>query len=133
TMEDLRQVGSLAAYWDTLGWVYFQRGDLDAAEKYVKAAWMLQQHSEVGHHVGAVAEKRGNKAEAIRFYAQGAVADRVMPEARESLLKLTAPDTVEKLLQTAKGELKSYNNFDFGRLVANAKTPIQAEFYLVFA
>jgi len=133
TIEDLRQVGSLAAYWDTLGWVYFQRGDLDAAEKYVKAAWMLQQHSEVGHHVGAVAEKRGNKAEAIRLYAQGAVADRVMPEARESLLKLTAPDTVEKLLQTAKGELKSYNNFELGRLVPNVKTPIEAEFYLVFA
>ena len=132
-IEDLRQVASLAAYWDTLGWVYFQRGDLEAAEKYIKAAWALQQHSEVGHHVGAVAEKRGNKAEAIRLYAQGAVADRRMPEARESLLKLTAPDTVEKLLETAKGELKTYNNFEFGRLVPNLKTNIEAEFYLVFA
>jgi tetratricopeptide (TPR) repeat protein len=54
-IEDLRQVASLAAYWDTLGWVYFQRGDLEAAEKYIKAAWVLQQHSEVGHHIGAVA------------------------------------------------------------------------------
>ena len=133
TIEDLRQVASLAAYWDTLGWVYFQKGDLDAAEKYVKAAWALQQHSEVGHHVGAVAEKRGKKAEAIRLYAQGAVAERVMPEARESLLKLTPADTVEKLLLTAKGELKAYNNFEFGRLVPNLKTPIEAEFYLVFA
>jgi tetratricopeptide (TPR) repeat protein len=132
-IEDLRQVASLAAYWDTLGWVYFQRGDLEAAERYIKAAWVLQQHSEVGHHIGAVAEKRGNKAEAIRLYAQGAMASRVMPEARESLLKLTPADTVEKLLQTAKGELKSYNNFEFGRLVPNLKTNIEAEFYLVFA
>ena len=132
-IEDLRQVASLAAYWDTLGWVYFQRGDLDAADKYLKAAWVLQQHSEVGHHVGAVAEKRGNKTDAIRLYAQGAVAEVMRPEARESLLKLTPADTVEKLLETAKGELKSYNNFEFGRLVPNLKAPIEAEFYVVFA
>jgi hypothetical protein len=61
------------------------------------------------------------------------MASRVMPEARESLLKLTPADTVEKLLQTAKGELKSYNNFEFGRLVPNLKTNIESEFYLVFA
>ena len=90
TREDLQNVASLAAYWDTLGWVYFQKGDLDAAEKYLKAAWTLQQHSEVGYHVGMVAEKRGNKAEAIRLYAQAVVADRTVPEARESLLKLTS-------------------------------------------
>jgi tetratricopeptide (TPR) repeat protein len=131
TMDDLRNVASLAAYWDTLGWVYYQKGDFDLAEKYLKAAWVLQQHSEVGHHVGAVAEKRGNKQEAIRLYAQGAVADRVMPEARESLLKLTAPDTLEKLLETARKELPSYNKFDLGQLVPNLKEPAEAEFFIV--
>ncbi|HEX5965992.1 MAG TPA: DUF3857 domain-containing protein, partial [Pyrinomonadaceae bacterium] len=83
TIEDLRNVASLAAYWDTLGWVYYQKGDLDSAEKYIKASWAIQQHSEVGHHIGAVAEKRGKKDDAIRLYAQGAVADRLRPEARE--------------------------------------------------
>ena len=131
TIDDLHNVSSLAAYWDTLGWVYYQKGDLDAAEKYLKAAWALQQHSEVGHHVGAVAEKRGNKQEAIRLYAQGAVADRVMPEAREGLLKLTAPDTVEKLLAAARKELPSYNKFDLGQLVPNLKEPAEAEFFIV--
>lgn len=133
TMDDLHNVSSLAAYWDTLGWVYFRKGDLDAAEKYLKAAWMLQQHSEVGHHVGAVAEKRGNKQEAIRLYAQGVVADRVVPEARESLLKLTAPDSIEKLLETARQELPSYNKFDMGQLVPNLKEPAEAEFFIVIA
>ena len=133
TMDDLRNVSSLAAYWDTLGWVYFRKGDLDAAEKYLKAAWVLQQHSEVGHHVGAVAEKRGNKQEAIRFYAQGMVADRVMPEARESLLKLTTPDSMEKLLETARKELPSYNRFDLGQLAPNLKEPAEAEFFIVIA
>ncbi|HEX5835350.1 MAG TPA: DUF3857 domain-containing protein [Pyrinomonadaceae bacterium] len=131
TLDDLQNVASLAAYWDTLGWVYFQRGELDAAEKYLKAAWVLQQHSEVGHHVGAVAEKRGNKQEAIRLFAQGAVADRVMPEARESLLKLTSADAVEKLLETARAELPSYSKFDLGQLVPNLKEPAEAEFFVV--
>ncbi|HSK63624.1 MAG TPA: tetratricopeptide repeat protein, partial [Pyrinomonadaceae bacterium] len=133
TIDDLRGVASLAAYWDTLGWVYFQKGDLDAAEKYLKAAWILQQHSEVGHHVGMVAEKRGNKEEAIRLYAQGAVADRVMPEARESLLKLTSADAVEKLLETARKELPLYNRLELGRLMPNLATQAEAEFFVVIA
>jgi len=136
TIDDLHNVASLASYWDTLGWVYYQKGDLDAAEKYVKAAWLLQQHSEVGHHVGAVAEKRGNKAEAIRLYAQAAVADRVVPEPRESLLKLTSADAIEKLLTTAKGELPVYDQLVLAAaapaLAPDAKTPVEAEFYLVF-
>jgi tetratricopeptide (TPR) repeat protein len=132
TMDDLHNVASLAAYWDTLGWVYYQKGDLDAAEKYVKAAWLLQQHSEVGHHVGAIAEKRGNKAEAIRLYAQGTVADRVVPEARESLLKLTTADAIEKLLATARTELPSYNKIDVAAVGPEVKAPVEAEFYLVF-
>jgi tetratricopeptide (TPR) repeat protein len=131
TIEDLHNVASLAAYWDTLGWVYYQKGDLDSAEKYIKASWTLQQHSEVGHHIGAVAEKRGRKDEAIRLYAQGAVADRVRPEARESLLKLTGADKVEALLQSAKKELPAYNVLTLA--AADVKAPVEAEFYLLFA
>lgn len=133
TIDDLRKVASLAAYWDTLGWVYFQKGDLDNAEKYINAAWVLQQHSEVGHHLGMIAEKRGKKDEAIRLYAQGAVADRVRPESRESLLKLTKPESVEPLLQSARKDLPGYNILDLGQLIPNLKAPVEAEFYLVLS
>lgn len=132
TLEDLGNVASLAADWDTLGWVYFQKGDMDAAEKYIRAAWLVQQHSEVGHHMGMVAEKRGKKDDAIRFYAQGVVAPRVIPEARESLLKLTAANTIEALLETAKKDLTGYNTFALGQLVPDLKAPVEAEFYIVF-
>ena len=132
TIEDLQSVASLAAYWDTLGWVYFQKGDLDSAERYIKAAWILQQHSEVGHHIGAIAEKRGKKEDAIRFYAQGAVADYVRPEARESLLKLVKADTVETLLQAAKKELPAYQTVSLAQLVPDLKTAVEAEFYLLY-
>jgi tetratricopeptide (TPR) repeat protein len=133
TNEDIGNVASLAAYWDTLGWVYFQKGDLDAAEKYIKASWIVQQHSEVGHHIGAVAEKRGKKNDAIRFYAQGAVADHVRPEARESLLKLIKPDTVETLLQAARKELPAYQTVTLAQLMPDLKAPVEAEFYLLYA
>ena len=133
THDDLENVASLAAYWDTLGWVYFQKGDVDTAEKYIKAAWLLQQHSEVGHHMGMIAEKRGNKPDAIRFYAQAVVADREVPEARESLLKLTSADSVEKLLARGRTELQNYKKLDLGQLLPDAKALAEAEFYLVLA
>ena len=59
TPTDLQNVSALAAYWDTLGWVLFQKGDLDNAEKYITAAWRLAEHGEVGYHLGQLLEKRG--------------------------------------------------------------------------
>ena len=132
-VEDLGFVASLAAYWDTLGWVYFQKGDMDAAEKYIKAGWVLQQHGEVGHHMGMIAEKRGKRDEAIRLYAQGSVALQMVPDNRESLQRLAAADSVETLLQTARADLRQYNVFTLGQLLPNVKAPVEAEFYLVFA
>src|SRR5262249_32203733 len=132
-LDDLYYVASLAAYWDTLGWVYFQKGDLDAAEKYLRAAWTLQQHGDVGYHVGMIEEKRGKKEEAIRFYAQATAAFRSSADARESLVKLTAPAGVDKLVDKAKLELRDLNVIDMGQLMPNLKTPVQAEFYVVFA
>jgi len=36
TTDDLADVTTLAAYWDTLGWVYFKRGDLDAQKNTLR-------------------------------------------------------------------------------------------------
>jgi tetratricopeptide (TPR) repeat protein len=130
---DLYDVASLAAYWDTLGWVYFQKGDLDTAEKYIRAAWTLQQHGDVGYHVGVISEKRGKKEDAIRYYAQGTAAFRSAPEAREGLTRLAGAATIDKFLETAKKDLLDYNVISMGQLVPNLTAPIQAEFYVVFA
>ena len=81
TLEDLTNVSSLSSYWDTLGWVHFKKGNLDLAEKYVMAAWLLGQHSEVGDHLGQISEKRGKKEEAIRWYSLAIVGYRPAPEA----------------------------------------------------
>jgi tetratricopeptide (TPR) repeat protein len=132
TIEDLGYVSALAAYWDTLGWVYFKQGNFDAAEKYIHAAWALQQHGDVGHHMGMIAEKRGKKDDAIRFYAQGTAALRSAPEAREGLLRLAPADAVQKMLDVAKTELHDYNVLNLGQLMPGLKDPAEAEFYVVF-
>ena len=48
-------------------------------------------------------------------------------------MKLTAPAGIDKLLDKAKGELRDYNVINMGQLMPNLKTPIEAEFYLIFA
>ena len=58
----------LSLVWDTLGWVYFQQGDAKHAESYVRPAWLLGEHSEVGEHLGEIYEKEGRAQQAARAY-----------------------------------------------------------------
>jgi tetratricopeptide (TPR) repeat protein/transglutaminase-like putative cysteine protease len=85
TMRELAVVVSLSAYWDTLGWVYFAKGDLDRAETLVSASWFLDQRSEVGDHLGQIYEKQGKTEEAIHAYALAANAERATRETRRRL------------------------------------------------
>lgn len=107
TLEQLQDIGRLAAYWDTLGWVQFQKGNIDLAERYVTAAWFLGQHSEVGYHLGQIEERRGHADEAIRKYALASVATRLVPEARESLERLAGKEKSEALMQKANDEMRA--------------------------
>jgi hypothetical protein len=45
--RQLNLTSALGNDWDTLGWVAFAQGDLNKAERYVSAAWQLEQPSEV--------------------------------------------------------------------------------------
>jgi tetratricopeptide (TPR) repeat protein len=131
TLENLTSVNSIGSYWDTLGWVHFKKGNLDLAEKYVMASWLLGQHSEVGEHLGQISEKRGKKEEAIRWYALAAVGYRPVPEARENLTRLAGQDKVESLLGKARAELAEFNEVKLGRLVKDEKEKLEAEFYII--
>jgi tetratricopeptide (TPR) repeat protein len=66
--DDLIRMRTLAAYWDTAGWVYFRLGKLDRAEKYLDAAWSLSQDATIGDHLGQVLEKQGKSEEAAHTY-----------------------------------------------------------------
>lgn len=67
-LEDLRRMSSLAAYWDTLGWVYFRTGNLDLAVRYLNASWSLSQDPTVADHLGQVYELQHKKEAATHMY-----------------------------------------------------------------
>ena len=92
SMRDLANISSLDADWDTLGWVYFARGDLSKAEKYVGAAWNLGGHGEVGDHLAQIYQKEGRKDDAIRTYAMALSGIRPPNETRGRLAALVGGD-----------------------------------------
>lgn len=66
----VRLLGTLAAYWDTLGWIEFKKGNLAAAEKYLRAACDLTDAGTIQMHMGRVYEAQGRKEEAIYAYSR---------------------------------------------------------------
>jgi tetratricopeptide (TPR) repeat protein len=57
------------AYLDSLGWVYYQQGKLDLAEKYLTDAARLMPHDPTVHeHLGDVLLKRGQAQRALDMY-----------------------------------------------------------------
>jgi len=66
--EDLGYTPSLAAYWDTLGWIYFHMEHLQEAKKYLNAGWTVSQDGLIADHLGQVYEHEGKQQAAIRMY-----------------------------------------------------------------
>jgi len=128
--RDLALVPSLIAYWDTLGWVYYGRGDLDKAQKYVSAAWLLGQHGEVGDHLGQIYEKRGQKEQAIETYAQALNGLRPTPETREHLAALIGgQDKVSDLVEKNREKLQDSRTLKVDKI---GKEGGSAEFFVLF-
>lgn len=66
--EDFSAVYSLAADWDTLGWIYFKENKLAQAQSYVRSAWLLLMSPESGLHMGKIYEAEGKKDDALTAY-----------------------------------------------------------------
>jgi Flp pilus assembly protein TadD/transglutaminase-like putative cysteine protease len=129
-IEDLGLVGALAAYWDTLGWIYFQKGDLKQAEEFINAAWTLDQHSEIGDHLAQIYERRGEKAKAERLYAMALAAARPSAETRPHLAALVGEQNVGPAVDKYRGELARERTLKLGPLV---KENAEAEFWVALA
>ena len=121
TLDDLARVESLGAYWDTLGWVYFQKNDLDNAEKYIRSAWLLNGHGEVADHLAQIEAKRGNKDEAAKLYALAIAAPHSVPETRGRLAALLGVDAddkkIEALVAAAVPQLPANRTISAGPLL----------------
>jgi tetratricopeptide (TPR) repeat protein len=129
TQQELSLMSSLIAYWDTLGWVCFDEGKLDKAEKYVSAAWGLGQHGEVGDHLGQIYEKQGKKDRALETYELAVTGVRPIPETKERIDALAKGDS--KLNRGAKNNqsLQSLRTIDLGK----SKETGTADFFVLLS
>jgi len=131
TLNDVGLVTSIGSYWDTLGWVYFQNNQLDKAKRYIEAAWLLDQHSEIGDHLGQVYEKLGRKQDAIHFYALAVSAPHKVPESEQhlkSLLPNAQKTGAEE--EKARAEMESMRSV---HLPWSGSKSAKADFFLTFS
>lgn len=118
SLDDLNEVAAIGSDWDTLGWVYFNRGDLEKAQRYIDASWKLNQHGEVADHLARIAEKRGDKQEAVHLYALAIAAPASVPETRARLtLLLGGNSRIDSLVADAKPQLEKLRSFAAGKLL----------------
>ena len=75
----LQATYQLSVVWDTLGWVYFQKGDLPRAESFVRAAWVLGQDGTVGEHLGDIYQKEHKNQTAAEQYKLALAAVGTLP------------------------------------------------------
>lgn len=100
---DVRLPAALGAYWDTLGWVKFQEGNIAEAQKYVRSAWQVRSIGEIGDHLGQIYEKEGRKTEAIQMYSLALVTAQPMAETKPRLAALLGSDAdVDRLTKEAE-------------------------------
>jgi tetratricopeptide (TPR) repeat protein len=127
-------VQSLAPYWDTLGWVYFVRGDAARAVPLVEAAWRLGQHGEVGDHLAQIYEKLGRRQDAIRTYALALAAERPPPDTRDRLARLIGDKAkIDDVVNAHRAELTDARTVPIGTTATAAKTARTADFLVLFS
>ncbi len=107
-MQDLDATQLLSAVWDTRGWVDFKRGNLDAAEKYILAAWQAGGAGDEAEHLGEIAEKRGHREEAIDDYMLALAAENSSPEARAKLTAMGVKD-IDSRMAAARAKVEQRN------------------------
>ena len=129
--RDLFIPSALDANWDTLGWVYFARGNMEKAQKYIKSAWILGQHGEVGDHLAQIYQKMGHKDEAIRTYAQSLSGLRPINETRTRLAGLVGGDAkVQPVVDQHRVELQQLRTLKLGKVAPASGT---ADFFVLLA
>ncbi len=121
----------LAAYWDTLGWVYFAQGELSKAEKYVRAAWSLGERPDVGDHLAQIYEKQGDKDRAIQAYALALNGVRPDPETRSRMALLLGSD--KKVDAIVKQYAPAYGQSRTLTIANPTKAAGTADFFVLLA
>ena len=126
--EDVTTASNLAAYWDTLGWVYYRKTQFDLAEKYLNAAWLLSQDSVIADHLGQTYEKLGKKHDARIAYSRAIAAGHAPSETNSRLDALQKTAATKTGAESGSMDLQQQRTYNLGRL---SKTHASAEFYVL--
>jgi len=118
--REMFAVGRLGAFWDTMGWIYFARGDLGRAELYVRAAWLLSNESAIGEHLGQIQQRLGRSADAIQSYALAMNAGGPRSETiRPRLIKLVGSEReADRRIDQASSALMAMRTIKLGNVLA---------------
>ncbi len=83
---------------DSLGWIYYKKGDLERAlELLLKAARLTSNDPEVMEHIGDVYTEKGQLKKALDYYKKGLeIAEGVDDEIADKL-KIKAEETQNKI------------------------------------
>jgi tetratricopeptide (TPR) repeat protein len=131
TPVQLNAVSNIARYWDTLGWVYAQSGELQKGLDYIRAAWKLGQNSEAGDHLAQIYEKLGQKDRAIEAYAQSLATPRWSPDSRARLTLLLGGNAqIPDIIAKAQPQIDAMSSFV---LKGMEKEDVSADFWFLFA
>jgi tetratricopeptide (TPR) repeat protein len=131
TDQALAQIEAIASYWDTLGWIYFQRGDPDRALRYIRAAWALSENGEVGDHLARIYEKSGDKQQAVHACALALAAPHALADTRARLTLLLGGNAqIDDLVDQVKPELEALRTIPAGPLLAE---DAHADFFILLS
>jgi tetratricopeptide (TPR) repeat protein len=138
-VEDLGHPGKLAAYWDTLGWVYFRTSNFDQAEKYLVSAWKLGQSGLIADHLGQVYERENKKQAAVRMYKialhlykSGIREDSEVVKTEARMERLTPGKSVTERYNFTE-VFEDVNRTRTARLPRSVADDADAQFFLIFA
>jgi len=104
-LQDIGIAQALYNVWDTKGWVEYQRGNLDVAENYIRAAWEATGNGTEAEHLGEIFEKRGNKDEAIHYYVLSLASRSPSEDARKRLAALGVTGNLDRRIEKGRAEL----------------------------
>lgn len=125
TSNDLVAMNALPAFWDTLGWIYFQQGKSALAEPLIEAAWRLNQTGDTGDHLAQIYEARGEKQSAIRVYEEAVAAGTSSADTRERLKKLlgsaASNASIDANVKRATAELVRERTVSLGAATVSGK------------
>jgi tetratricopeptide (TPR) repeat protein len=127
---DLDHTRHLAAYWDSLGWVYFKMANLQDAETCLFAAFHLSQDAVIADHLGQVYEVDHKPDAAIRMYRL-ALSEPSHPKETEQRLNHLVPTKTKNDSSFQGGaQLSAMRTTKLGHLVPGSAS---AEFFFLFA